>query len=724
MDQLYCGHPAPGSPVGSAVLHLKFDEGYGDVANDSSPQNNDGDLSGSGVTCPGGAATCPVWTDSGKIGKALDFNQTDRDYVQVTGLLGTPTNITLSARVNLDSTDSNGAEVISLGDLVAIRAYTQLGVVGFYHHGSSNWHRIDSGENIAGTGWHHIVYTIDDTNDRQYLYIDGALKVTTINTESIDYSGQGSNTFIGRHGNGVVNSDLDGRIDEVKVYNFALTADQVKVEYNQGKAQVLGSLSTDSSLAPSSSSLDSYCPPGQGSTCTAPVAEWKFDESSGTSAFDTSENNNTGTLTNGPVWTPKGRDSSWALDFNGSDGDDVVSVSSDTSIDNIFDSGGSVEAWIYPLNTLSDADVDRLFFKGNPWDVRFESTSGGTADLMLTKDFTGDDGSWITVSEEITYNNWSHVVVTYDNDSDSYDPIFYVNGKKVEITEQVPAPSGTRNSDAGQALYIGNNNSSVAGFTGTIDNVRFYNYIRTPSQIAWSYNRGAPVGWWKFDECSGTTAYDSGSGGNNGTIAPGGAPNTSAGTCSSGDNTEMWDDGTTGKINASLGFDNTDDTVTVPNDASINDLDTLTLTAWFYANGWGENNAGRIFYKPDAFDILLTSDGQFIFNAERWTNDGTWITPQNTLTLGQWYHIAVTYDYSSTSNDPSFYVNGKPVVVIQTSAPSGGPNSESADLEIGNTSGLGRTFDGQIDDVRIYNYALTQQQINDVYNSGAVRFGP
>ena len=73
IEDMNAGHPAPGSPVGSPVLHLKFNAGYGDTANDSSIQNNDGDLAG---TCPGDA-TCPSWTNDGKFGKALDFDLSD-----------------------------------------------------------------------------------------------------------------------------------------------------------------------------------------------------------------------------------------------------------------------------------------------------------------------------------------------------------------------------------------------------------------------------------------------------------------------------------------------------------------------------------------------------------------------------------------------------------------------------------------------------------------------
>ena len=76
---------------------------------------------------------------------------------------------------------------------------------------------------------------------------------------------------------------------------------------------------------------------------TGPIAHWKLDESSGTSAADSSGNGNTGTLTNPPLWEPLGRVGG-SLDFNGSTG--LVSVSGSGNLANLQASGMTVTAWI------------------------------------------------------------------------------------------------------------------------------------------------------------------------------------------------------------------------------------------------------------------------------------------------------------------------------------------------------------------------------------------
>ena len=89
-------------------------------------------------------------------------------------------------------------------------------------------------------------------------------------------------------------------------------------------------------------------------------------------------------------------------------------------------------------------------------------------------------------------------------------------------------------------------------------------------------------------------------------------------------------------------------------------------------------------------------------------------TPDNSITLHEWTHVAVTYDSSNPANDPIIYINGVAQVVTENQAPSGSYNSDAAFSGIiGNTaSATDRTFDGTIDEVRLYDYTLTAAQIN------------
>ncbi|GIW59936.1 MAG: hypothetical protein KatS3mg087_1002 [Patescibacteria group bacterium] len=135
-----------------------------------------------------------------------------------------------------------------------------------------------STQDIYDTQWHHIVCIRDTVQGKLQLYIDGKL---IDEDTSITATGSLSNDepLIIGDDNGV-SDDLEftGDLDELKIYRAALSASDVQSEYNQGKTMVLGATGTNSTGAPDNSSSREYCVPGDTTSCSAPVGEWKFDE--------------------------------------------------------------------------------------------------------------------------------------------------------------------------------------------------------------------------------------------------------------------------------------------------------------------------------------------------------------------------------------------------------------------------------------------------------------
>ena len=193
--------------------YYTFDD-TGNLGNDSSQGANHGTVNGA------------MTNSDATRGNVLEFDGTN-DNVEITGLMGSPADVTLAAWVNLDSGASDG-EIISIGDYVAIRADESggEGVQAFFYDGST-WHNLDSGTYISGTGWHHVAYIFDDTSNTQTLYIDGIVVATGSRTESITYSGQGSNTFIGQHGN-ATSYNFDGKIDDARIFDRVLTTSEIQ----------------------------------------------------------------------------------------------------------------------------------------------------------------------------------------------------------------------------------------------------------------------------------------------------------------------------------------------------------------------------------------------------------------------------------------------------------------------------------------------------------------
>jgi MSHA biogenesis protein MshQ len=199
----------------------------------------------------------------------------------------------------------------------------------------------------------------------------------------------------------------------------------------------------------------------------------------------------------------------------------------------------------------------------------------------------------------------------------------------------------------------------------------------------------------------------------------------------------MWNDGTTGKYNASLGLDGTNDSVDANTATSLDNVFVGggTYSAWINATSFGENSRGRIVSKTGP-SASSTGPAFFINNGDCTnclsfyhdaTSDGLWNTPSNSISTGSWIHVAVTFNKDSIDNTPTIYINGKPQTITESLDPTGSfTDDNTADLFIGNRpTDLDRTFNGLIDDVRVFNYTLSATQIKKLYNEGAgARFGP
>jgi hypothetical protein len=168
---------------------------------------------------------------AGKISNGRGFVRSNGvDYITVTGLMGSPSNLTLSVWINLASLDTGGAEFISLGDYAAVRQ-DNTGILGYFYDGST-WDNTFSYTNAVGTGWRYVVYSRDAVGKTQKLYVDGVQIASSAFTNSISYSGTGANTFIGKHGNGQTGFSFDGTMDEVRVSQTARNFAWVGTEYN------------------------------------------------------------------------------------------------------------------------------------------------------------------------------------------------------------------------------------------------------------------------------------------------------------------------------------------------------------------------------------------------------------------------------------------------------------------------------------------------------------
>ena len=212
------------------------------------------------------------------------------------------------------------------------------------------------------------------------------------------------------------------------------------------------------------------------------------------------------------------------------------------------------------------------------------------------------------------------------------------------------------------------------------------------------------VGYWKFDEGTGTSATDSSGNGNTGTLANGGA----------GINLPEWIDG---KKIKGLHFQGTASYVGIPDSNSLDISDNLSMSFWIRLTANPSSSSTFVFSKFDGSDtsnanfvMYVSSSRSLVFVG---TAGGTWqeISASSTLQLNRWYHIGLVYNSTSGGQ---LYVDGKPTGYIYGS---GTLATNSSPIDIGHhrAHAAQDSFYGDFDEVRIYNQALTSEQIKALY---------
>jgi Concanavalin A-like lectin/glucanases superfamily/Domain of unknown function (DUF2341) len=200
---------------------------------------NDTGLVSTDATVNGHNGTNSGCTSSdGVIGFSRRF--TDATFIKIPGVFNSPADLTLSAWVESDTT--TGQDIISLGDAVLIRLDEHIntaGTSGSYHSDSldnlSSFSNTGSGVTLAKSGWRYVVYTHNSSTHTQTLYIDGIQVAVTNYTLPIYYNGVGKDTYLGVHGNGKTIFNFVGRLDEVRIQNAVMSADWVKLCYENQK---------------------------------------------------------------------------------------------------------------------------------------------------------------------------------------------------------------------------------------------------------------------------------------------------------------------------------------------------------------------------------------------------------------------------------------------------------------------------------------------------------
>ncbi len=411
-----------------------------------------------------------------------------------------------------------------------------------------------------------------------------------------------------------------------------------------------------------------------------PVAQWTFDEGEGTIAADMRGNGFDGTVY-GAEWLIGQVES--ALRFDGSDYVEVPhhdALNSRTAV--------TVEAWIKPSALMQDWQKIICKSLGKNTDYSIIGRKDNRVGFSIK---IGNVAQTAYSAKPIPLNEFTHVVGTYDGAKLS----IYINGK----LENSFAVTGLINDHKG-VLRIGGDTVN-ANFKGVIDEVLIWPQAISAAVVLRRYEVALPdpgkmnlVAKWSFDEGEGETAVDSGDLEFDGLI-----------------NGATW---ATGKVGSALSFDG-NDFVQIPaydGSGALNPGRALAVEMWIKPTAsmqdWQKiicKNQGK---KTD-YSIISRKDNRVGFSIKIGNVAQTAYSPKP-ISLNEWTHVVGTYDGAKLC----LYLNGK---LVNAFAVTGTINNNHGSLYIGGDT-ANANFKGLIDEVCIYERALTAGEVLNQYEAG------
>lgn len=659
--------------------YWKFDDGSGATTVDSSVN----------ATYTGTLQGNTSWT-TGQINGALSFDGTG-DYVSASPV-STALPVTMCAWFKLGTTGT--FNIVSLGDnTLGLNNYVDLRVTNtrlsvYLKAGGISTNKDSSTVASMVGSWHHGcgVYTASTIQ----VYLDGNANLAPV-SHALVPTGI-IETKIGRL-SGSTAYDFNGQLDEVRIYNRALSADEISKLY-----QTTTPTGVDTSLK----------------------GYWSFDgnatnwtSSTTGTVTDLSGSNLTGTFTNMNQSTSVASGKiGQGLKFDGGATTTVTISSPPTTAFTAM----TLSMWYKP----GDASIrNRLFGGGDntkraPWLFTTDVGAGDPTkvDFEIGTATAVTDCETMSATGAIVTNRWVHIVGWWNGTTCQ----IYINGSASG------SPDTTVSSTAlvGTPWYIGRipNLGTGPAATGVIDEVRFYDRALSVSEIVGLYQIGVKkinttqdintnglVGHWTLDgkdtvwsSASAGTTLDTSGNGNTGTLT-----NMSRSTSP-----------VSGKIGQALNFDGVDDEVRISDPVSgildFGSAQDFSISVWVRPNSF-TSGPFIVAKNINRWLIRFRSTGRIRSQIDDGvtgvisTDDGTGVA------LGRWSHVVVTFDRDGMMTR---YVNGAQDGVADSISAVGDVSNASSFI-IGDPTVY---LNGRIDDVRIYNRVLSSDDVSALYTAG------
>lgn len=208
-----------------------------------------------------------------------------------------------------------------------------------------------------------------------------------------------------------------------------------------------------------------------------------------------------------------------------------------------------------------------------------------------------------------------------------------------------------------------------------------------------------PLAHWRFDKGSGSTAYDS--------------VGTSHGTIVSA----SWT--SSGYMGNALVFNGSSSYVNIPHSGKLNLTGALSIVAWIKADGVADrqviisktasgNNTWLFEINPIDF---TNGTANFYLNTAASAGGGSNFGSKTAVAKGAWQHLACVFD----GNSRHIYLDG---TLDNSASHTGTIFTNTLPIRIGRWSSTGRFFKGTIDEVAIFDAALSSTEVKQIYTNG------
>lgn len=390
---------------------------------------------------------------------------------------------------------------------------------------------------------------------------------------------------------------------------------------------------------------------------------------------------------------------------------------------NMSNNSGTISFWYKKGYVGTSSDQRKLFYYSN----------GAITDLIQAN-FNGADGLEIVMGVDgvqkdcgdslssIDYNEWHFFTLVYTFNSSGSDTCqLYSDGAASGAGETNQTWAWSPDSAVGIGFDVGNN--SYQGNV-SISDLRIFNANLTSGQIvdlyyaglvshsntyevdAFSDNKGQnPVGIYHFDEGYGSTGHDSSRYGNDLTLT-----NTSWNVETDGINNRMTRalrfDGSTGIASRSAGL---------ARDFNF-DTGNFSISGWFrHSTTLSGTDTIIAKYNTAGYKVYVNTTGQLCFGID---DDSTWgpddpacyQLTQGSFAHAKWHHFEAVRDTTAIY----LYLDGQLAATDNSLQVSTTLNS-NANFSIGVDSDKSNFFDGYIDEITVYPYARTADQVKADY---------